>query len=131
MSYDLMVFDKNKAPKECADFMEWFKNKTQWNEERDYDNVDGTSEKLVKWFMEMKDTFPPMNGEYAADFEDLETPDMESYITDYCIGSDLIYMAFAWSVSDEAYEKTVELAKKYDVGFFDVSSENGDIIFWD
>ena len=50
---------------------------------------------------------------------------------DYSIGHDIIYAAFSWSVAEEAYEQMLSLAKKHDVGFFDVSGENGDIILPD
>ena len=41
----------------------------------------------------------------------------------------MIYASFSWSVAQEAYEHMRKLAVKYDVGFFDASEENGDIIF--
>lgn len=49
----------------------------------------------------------------------------------YCIGRDVIYVAFAWSVADEAYKLMRSLAQKHNVGFFDVSTDNGDIILPD
>lgn len=69
-------------------------------------------------------TFPDMNG------NDIEDEDLEgAYESDYCIGKDVIYVAFAWSVAEEAYNKMYELAAKHGVGFFDVSSEEGAILF--
>lgn len=50
-------------------------------------------------------------------------------LTDYSLGSSVIYAAFAYSVADEAYTAMRELAIKHKVGFFDVSSNEGDIIF--
>ena len=80
----------------------------------------------------MKDTFPPMNGDYAPDVDVIdEDENLESHVTDYAIGREIIYAAFAWSVADEAYELMRKLAQKHDVGFFDVSSDNGDIILPD
>ena len=52
-------------------------------------------------------------------------------MADYCIGYDVIYVAFPWSVADEAYEVMRDLAKKHNVGFFDVSGKKGDIILPD
>lgn len=52
-------------------------------------------------------------------------------MADYCIGYDVIYVAFPWSVADEAYEVMRDLAKKHNVGFFDVSGEKCDIILPD
>ena len=33
MSYDLMVFEKSKAPKTKAEFMKWYEIQTKWSEE--------------------------------------------------------------------------------------------------
>ena len=132
MSYDLMVFEKTRIPTTRAEFMAWFEKQTEWSEEHDYQSVSVSSPALQNWFMEMKDTFPPMNGEYAPDIDLLdEDENLESHVTDYSIGREVIYAAFAWTVADEAYELMRKLAKKHDVGFFDVSSDNGDIILPD
>ncbi len=118
MSYDLMVFEKTKAPAVKKDFMAWYERQAEWNEEHDYTTIGVSSEALQNWFMEMKETFPPMNGEYAPDLKLLdENEKLESYLTDYCIGQDVIYAAFAWSVADEAYELMRSLARKHNVVF--------------
>lgn len=132
MSYDLMVFEKTKAPKTKEEFMEWFEEQAEWGEDHDYQTVGVASPALQNWFMEMKETFPPMNGEYAPDDAALAADaGLESRMTDYSIGHDVIYAAFAWSVAEEAYKQMLELAGKHDVGFFDVSGTGGDIIMPD
>lgn len=73
-----------------------------------------------------------MNGEYAPDPEFLdEDENLESHMVDYCIGRDVIYAAFAWSVADEAYGLMRDLAGKHGVGFFNVSADDGEIILPD
>lgn len=132
MSYDLMVFERTKAPKTKEEFMEWFEEQTEWGEDHDYQTVSVSSPALQNWFMEMKETFPPMNGEFAPDDQAFdENEDLETYLTDYSIGREVIYAAFAWSVAEEAYKLVIELAKKHDVGFFDVSGTGGDILLPD
>lgn len=32
MSYDLMVFEKTKAPKTRKEFLEWYEKQTEWGE---------------------------------------------------------------------------------------------------
>ena len=132
MSYDLMVFEKAKAPNTKKKFMAWYEKQTEWGEEHDYQTISVSSPALQNWFMEMKDTFPPMNGDYAPD-EDLIDKDekLERYLTDYSIGCEVIYAEFAWSVAEEAYELMRILAQKHNVGFFDVSEDDGDIILPD
>lgn len=125
MSYDLMVFRKEAAPKTRTDFMKWYENQTEWAEEHGYDDPANTSPELRNWFMEIIQTFPAMNGPYASDDDD------NKYVSDYSIGKDVIYVAFAWSLAEQAYKTMLELAEKHGVGFFDVSSDNGDILFPD
>ena len=132
MSYDLMVFEKSKAPTSKKEFILWYEKQVEWSEEHDYKTISVSSPALQNWFMEMKETFPPMNGEYAPASELLdEDENLESHTVDYCIGRDVIYVAFAWSVADEAYKLMRSLAQKHNVGFFDVSTDNGDIILPD
>lgn len=131
MSYDLMVFEITKAPKTKKEFMAWYDKITEWEEEHDYETVSVTSPALQNWFMEMKETFPPMNGEFAPDDEAIENDkDLESRLTDYSISYDSVYAAFSWSLAEEAYETMRRLAQKHGVGFFDASGD-GDIIFPD
>ncbi len=131
MSYDLMVFEKTKAPKTKEEFMEWFEEQAEWGEDHNYQTIGVASPALQNWFMEMKETFPPMNGEYAPDDDALAADaGLEDRLADYCIGRNVIYVGFAWSVAEEAYEQMLALAGKHDVGFFDVSG-NGDIILPD
>jgi hypothetical protein len=65
--------------------------------------------------------FPSLNGPYASE-------DESDRLTDYCIGQNVIYAAFAWSMVQEAYSTMLRLAEKHQVGFFDVSSDSGDIL---
>lgn len=132
MSYDLMVFEKTKAPKTRKEFLTWFEKQTEQGEDHDYQTISVSSPALQNWFLEMKETFPPMNGEYAPDIELLvENEDLDSHVVDYSIGKEVIYAAFAWSTAEEAYDLTRKLAKKHAVGFFDVSGNDGDIILPD
>ncbi len=124
MSYDLMVFEKSKAPTNKEDFMKWYEKQVQWSEDHSYQASSVSSVALQNWFMEMKDIFYPMNGEFAVSDDLIDDP----HVTDYCIGCDVIYTAFAWSLQEEAYTTMLKLAKKHNVGFFDVSG-NEEIIF--
>lgn len=128
MSYDLMVFEQKKVPKTKLEFMEWYHKLAQWEEGHSYDDVSICCPELQGWYQEMLKTFPAMNGpDYSADFDD----EMENRLTDYCIAKDAVYIAFAWSTAELAYETVVSLARKHGVGFFDVSGSEGDIILSD
>jgi len=123
MSYDLMVFEISDAPKDRQEFMSWFEMQTEWAEEHSYEDHSVSSTALKNWFEEMITYFPSMNGPLASD--DVDDPK----ITDYCIGKSVIYSAFAWSQSDEAYLKMRELSIKHSVGFFEVSANEGEILY--
>ena len=127
-----MVFEKTKAPKNKAAFMEWYEEQTEWNEEHDYETIGVASPALQNWFMEMIQTFPPMNGEHAPDADQFDADGhLEAHLVDYCIGRDVIYAAFSWSTAEEAYALTRKLAQKHGVGFFDASGDNADVILPD
>lgn len=123
MSYDLMIFNPKSAPRTRDEFMVWFGDQTEWKEDHNYDDPEVTSKEMRTWFLEMIETFPAMNGPYSHD--DIDNPKM----TDYSIGKDVIYAAFAWSEAEKAYSKMLKLAEKHKVGFFDVSANNGNIFF--
>ncbi|WP_270881090.1 hypothetical protein [Paenibacillus aestuarii] len=73
-----------------------------------------------------------MNGSFAPSDEELNRDEeLEERLTDYSVASNAIYMAFAWSVAEEAHEHVRKLAIKHDVGFFNVSSDNSEIILPD
>ena len=55
----------------------------------------------------------------------------EIAFTDHCVGKDVIYSAFAWSCAEEAYPLMKALAQKHNVGFFDASGPDAEIIFPD
>ena len=127
MSYDLMVFERTKAPQKRKEFLVWYDKETEWSEEHGYDAPAVTSSALREWYEEMIKTFPNMD---ASDVE-VEDDDAEANLTDNSIGHNVLYAPYAWSVAEEAYEKMKALAQKYGVGFYDVSSDDGDIILPD
>ena len=118
-----MVFDVATAPKGRSAFLAWFGQQKQWTETHGYNDPDVPTPPLRAWFQEMIKTFPPMNGPLASD--DVDDPKM----TDYSVGSSVIYSAFAWSEAEAAYPLMKDLAAKHGVGFFDASGANSEIWF--
>ncbi|TFI57781.1 hypothetical protein E2493_13205 [Sphingomonas parva] len=123
MSYDLMVFDPEAAPREREAFLRWYHEQVQWDEGHSYDDPRVTTPALASWFTEIAEAFPPINGPLASD--DYDNPKL----TDYSIGRSVIYAAFTWSQVEAAHLAAESLAAKHGVGFFDVSSDQGDIRF--
>lgn len=117
MSYDLMVFAPEEAPRERPAFMAWYERQVEWNDGLDYNDPANATEALREWFMAMTKEFPPMNGPLRSN--DLD----DAHLSDYAIAKHVIYVAFAWSLAEEAYKTSCELAAKYKVGLFDPSGE--------
>jgi hypothetical protein len=122
LSYDLMVFEPSVAPRQPEMFLDWFYDQTNWAESHNYDDPKVTSPRLAEWFYEIIKAFPPMNGPLRS--EDIDDP----RVTDYSIGSAVIFAAFAWSQAQVAYSEVRRLAAKHHVGFFDVSGD-AEIVF--
>lgn len=117
MSYDLMVFSQEAAPKTKPEFMAWYDAQTEWAEGHTYNDPAITTPALQAWVLEMEQTFPNMNGPDATDDH------TSAYETDYGIGRVVIYAAFSWSLTGEANETAHRLAQKHQVGFWDPSFE--------
>lgn len=127
MSYDLMVFDPAKAPDDKASFMRWYGEQTKWSEAHTYSDTKVSSEQLQRFYEELVLTFPSMNVDDDV-FEAMEEAGTDNRLTEYSLGKEVIYAAFAWSVAEEGYNMMRELAMKHNVGFFGVSGSDGEII---
>ena len=51
MSYDLMVFERTKAPTTKKEFMAWYEKQTEWEEGHDYQTISVSSPALKNWFL--------------------------------------------------------------------------------
>lgn len=121
-----MVFNIAAAPKTGSEFNDWFEHQTEWSEDHSYDDPKVTTKELRDWFMEMIINFPALNGPHK--LPDTDPRIDEDSITDYSVGSDVIYAAFAWSVADEVYSHALELAAKHNVGILD--PQEGKVYMW-
>ncbi len=123
MSYDLMVFEPDAAPRDRDAYMAWYHQVTQWKEGHSYDDPAISSPNLQVWYRDMIPSFPAMSGPDRISEGD---PRFDTdCLTDYSCASNAIYVCFAWSLAGAAYERTLKLAAKHRVGFFDVSATDG------
>lgn len=121
LSFDLMVFAPEAAPRERESFMKWYSEQVEWDEGHSYDDPVVSTPQLRGWFTEMIAQFPPMNGPCAVDDPD------DPHVTDYSVGKNVIYAAFAWSQAEPALALMTQLAAKHGVGLFDLT--DGTIYF--
>ena len=122
MSYDLMVFAPGAAPKDRNGFMAWYSTVVEWGEDHGYDDPVVCVAPLAAWFHDIRADFPPMNGPLAP-VDDFDNPKL----TDYSVGRQAIYAAFAWSQMRPARRAMFDLAKRHRLGFFDTSADDGQV----
>ena len=122
MSYDLAVFSPRPEFRDRATFEEWYDERTEWEDDLDYNQPTNATPELQAWFHDIRKIFAPMNGPFASD--DVGTKDDE-LVADYTICTDLIYVTFSWGNVEVAYSKVKELAAKHGVGFLDASGDEG------
>ncbi|HEX8610229.1 MAG TPA: hypothetical protein VF800_03000 [Telluria sp.] len=128
MSYDLMVFAVEAAPKKREPFLAWHEEQTELGEDHSYADPAVTTPALQAFYADIVQTFPamPLDEREDADEddeEDDEDEDDNGTDTDYTIGTAFIYMSFPWNQIDDAHATVTRLAGRHGVGFFDVSSD--------
>lgn len=128
MSCDLMVFSKKKRFNTYEKFIKWYDEVTEWKEDLDYDDYRHATPELQQWFLAMKDIVPPLNGEFATSSVELRKGEFQE--ADYSIGREAIYVAFAWSDAEKAYQLVKEKAKEFDLAIYDPSGD-GRVIYPD
>jgi hypothetical protein len=123
MSYDLMVFDPNVAPRERDAFLEWYQQSPFESETQIFNDPSVCSGNLHDWYMAIVKQFPDYNGD---DFDDERIEQVGDLAAGYSIGPSAIYADFRWTVAGEAYDAVRRLAVEHKVGFYDVSGDEGD-----
>ncbi|MDR3239546.1 MAG: hypothetical protein LBT44_05615 [Clostridiales bacterium] len=125
MSFDLMVFEWGNAQRSKREFDRWFETMTDWDLSRSYNSPEGMTPKLRAWFDEARVKFPPMNGPFALSDVDFDAlgKDSEARVTDYSIGAEMVYAAFAWSAAEEAELYLRESARRHGLGFYNPQTD--------
>jgi hypothetical protein len=114
MTYDILAFDPDSVTD--ADFPMWWEKQVEWSEDHSYDDAAVTTPSLRAFYRELIQTFPPMNGHGCPTDEEFDAdPDVEVRLTDYSIGTSVVYGAFAWSQESRARPLFTSLAAKHGV----------------
>jgi hypothetical protein len=118
MSFDLMVFAPEAAPARRPAFLDWYEEQTAWLEDHGGIDPAAAAPALRAFYAGLAAEFPPAPA---------DDPDPASG-TEYIIGRALIYMSFLdWDKIDAAWEAVHRLAARHELGFFDVSSDLGEV----
>ncbi|MEM7666620.1 MAG: hypothetical protein AAF250_12250 [Pseudomonadota bacterium] len=118
MSYDLLAFAPNVAPRDRTAFKDWWGVQSQWAEDHGYDDPSVTTNELRRWYEEMTKHFPDIR---ALSDDD----DVGEKTSDYSIGKSVVYVGFPWTAADQAYDEFRRLAVEFRVGFYEVSADPG------
>ena len=88
MSYDVLVLDKRKRFQTGDEFLKWYHQVTEWQEDINYNDYRHATPSLQSWFLEMKNIARPMNGEFARPDDEFDRGDYKE--ADYGIGRECI-----------------------------------------
>ena len=125
MSFDLFIFERRKNIKTSLDVFAYQEEFMEYNEDKDYDSLNGCSDIVSSLAKKMFEKFPPMNGEYAPpDEAAFASEDSENHLADYSLGKHGIYCAFSYHVAEEALEYVKSIAQEYEVGVYDMQSND-------
>ena len=115
MSYDLMVFDPDLAPRK-AEVGDWHRDLMEADEsDGAFDPASLKSNRLRAFYEDIRVNFPAMNGPDQVDEADVD----DDQVTGYAFYPAFIYMDFRWSVSEPASTVVLALADKHGLGLFD------------
>lgn len=125
MSFDLFFFERRNALKTSLDVFAYFDKFTEYDENRDYNSLDGCSDAVAEFAKKMFLKFPPMNGAYAPPDEiAYASEESESHLCDYSIGEHGIYCAFSYSVDEEALAYAKTLSDQSNIGIYNPQSND-------
>lgn len=123
MSYEILVFEPETVTD--ADFPQWWKQVSQWEEPHDYDTTERSTRPIKSFYRALIRTFPPLNGPYALMDEELDAREAEGLpVGDYVIGADFIYIGVGWSHADALVRTVGELARMHRLAIAYVSGDS-------
>ncbi|CAL8973761.1 hypothetical protein CELL_01613 [Cellulomonas sp. T2.31MG-18] len=119
MSYDILAFDPGATADD--DFEAWWDEQAQWPEGHGYNSPSVSTPALQAFYRDVAAKYPPMNGPDAPQLDDLDEP-LESRLTDYSFGRDLIYGAGSWRLADELTADWERIAREHGIAVAFVSN---------
>lgn len=123
MNFNLFIFERGENIKTSIDVDNYMKEFTKYEEEKDYNSLEGCSEVIVKFAKKIFEKFPPLNGEHTPSDEiAFASKDSEAHLADYSLGKYGIFCAFNYSIADEAINYMVSLADEYKIGVYNPQS---------
>lgn len=117
MSFDVFVFERRKEIGCVHDVQRLAKQFCQYEEERDYYSLEGSSDCLKSFAESVFAKFPPLNGEYAGNTVDLSEA-QELYLTDYYFGKQDALCMFSQELAEDAFSYLQSMLESHNVGIY-------------
>ena len=118
MSYDLIVFEPDAAPRDRMEFLDWIKDAAR-EDGGARSGPPSASPALWAWRNDMFEAFPASDGPRAFDpYSTLATRNAT-----YRLVRHAIIAGFHWEASGAALFQVKKLVQKHRLGFFDASGE--------
>lgn len=114
MSEEWMVFVPAAAPRDRDDFLDWFDEQTEWDEDHAYRDPAVCAPALKAWFTEVSAAFPV-----------LETRRRDPREAEYSLGRVMIHVVFPRPLAAEAGALVRAAAERHGLGAFDAGSDDG------
>lgn len=121
MSYDLLVFDPATPPSDRIGFLSWYTDLARWGDGKLVSNPAVAAPVLQAWYRDMIKGFPATNGPDNAGIAAMENDNR----AEYRFSQSAVFGAFQWEASRHAHRQAQKFARMHNVGFFDVSGDNG------
>ncbi|MDP3739267.1 MAG: hypothetical protein Q8R02_17890 [Hyphomonadaceae bacterium] len=123
MSYDLLVFDPAAPPADRIGFLSWYTDMARAGDGRLVTNPVVASAPLQAWYRDMIKGFPATSGPDNAGLAAIDNDNR----AEYRFAPGAVFAAFQWEASRHAQRQAVKLARTHNVGFFDVSGNDGTV----
>ena len=125
MSYDIVIFDSKKAPKDIDAFMEWCEEQEDlMNESLDVDEYETSSKKLHTWFLDICIEVIPLSGPFSNwDAPDFVEGQDDEHGADYFFAKHTVFLMFSTLETKPLFLKVKESAKNHNLGYFDFDTD--------
>ena len=115
MSYDLIVFEAEGAPRELSAFVDWHIANAEAAEESETSLKMPASDRFAAFYDDMVVTYPDMNGPSGEGMDEGER------LTGYEFQPKYILMDFRWSVAEDAFFAVMTSAQAHGLGVYDLN----------
>lgn len=121
MSFDLFLFERREDLKTSHDVLKFYEEFTRYEEDRDYNSLEGCSPVIKACAERLFEKFPPLNIGLIPENE--PTAEEEARFADYSFGKNAAYCSFSFSAAKEALYFVSIYMDEMGIGLYDPQGE--------